>query len=647
MKEEIKKPLNLLILLGFICQGFAWENLLMPILFVMVWFLVLRFKSEKQVISDNIELLVFFLSLVLSLRFIGHNAYSRLLAMGNALMILQTMRLLSPLNRRKQLIAMIIAVTHLAVGSQFILDYSFIIVLFFSIILIPKVLFCVESASYTETRRLPFFANQKLIYFVICIIMVLFFLIFPRRKLVSGKEAGMIMSEGPMRARMDTVTGGGALSNRSILRIKGDDIKYLKCFALDTFDGDVWTATSASRVMDRFFNTANLKQDKYRYVTVMDLTLVGSTLPVDGQVQYLKGNFFQDAHISAQGSVVISLIWPQSSNYYEYWTTDKSKQLLTKREIAKYISIPAQSPKLQKWLNDLVKNEKDPELQLKIIQKYLRENFTYELGTPDLDRFAPIDDFILNQKSGHCERFASALALFARMLKIPSRVVIGYYLPEKNQFADYYNVQISNGHAWIEVYLPQKGWTIFDGTPYSDNSQQVSGPGFMMTIKDWLDYVWYSKIVEFSPNDQNMLLSYTAAFIKRSVTVIMKNLTIVILILTVAITFYFLGKLRFKFRKKALSEEEKHAIQLEAAEKFYADMLESLARKKIYRRINQTPYEFADASRKFTQEFQEDIRLITDSFCLVKYGEEQLSLKELQDTTAAVEKIKERCRKSG
>jgi len=643
MKEEIKKSLNLLILLGFICQGFAWENWLMPPLFVIIWFLALLLKRKKQVIPNSIELLIFFLSLVLSLKFVGYNAYSRLLSMGNALMVLQAMRLSAPLDRRKKFVALIIAVTHLAVGSQYILDYSFIIILGCSLVLIPKVLYQLASEGFTEKNPPLFFGSKKIIYPVICIIMVLFFLVFPRRKLVSGKEAGMIISEGPMRPRMDTVTGGGTLSNKSILRIKGENIKYLKSFALDMFDGDLWTATSSSRVIARRFKIDNLENDEYRYVTVMDLTLIGSTLPVDKHVRYLKGNFFQGAHISAQDSVVISLIWPQANNHYEYWTSDKMVDKLSQKEIIKYTFLFKQPARLHEWLKGIVKNEKDPEKQVLQVEKYLKENFAYELGTPDLNRFSPVEDFIFNQKRGHCERFASALALLCRMLKIPSRVVIGYYVPEKNQFADYYNVQVSNGHAWVEAFIPNKGWVTFDATPFSMQTSQSQNPGFALTIKDWLDYFWYSKIVEFSSNDQNIMIAYVVVFIKRSVAFLIRNLTILIFVSIVAIVFFLLGKFRFKLKNKLQNKDEKQAVQLAAAEEFYATMLESLARKKSYRRINQTPYEFALEAVELNKTFQNEIRLITDSFCTVKYGETQLSVKQLDKTTEAVEKIKELC----
>ena len=42
------------------------------------------------------------------------------------------------------------------------------------------------------------------------------------------------------------------------------------------------------------------------------------------------------------------------------------------------------------------------------------------------DRCDPAEDFLLNTKVGHCQRFATALALMLRSVGIPSRIVLGY-----------------------------------------------------------------------------------------------------------------------------------------------------------------------------------------------------------------------------
>ena len=53
--------------------------------------------------------------------------------------------------------------------------------------------------------------------------------------------------------------------------------------------------------------------------------------------------------------------------------------------------------------------------------------FTYSLEGQSRDpQIDPIEDFIANNPQGHCEYFATALALMLRSQGIPARVVIGY-----------------------------------------------------------------------------------------------------------------------------------------------------------------------------------------------------------------------------
>ena len=645
MKNEFKKPLNLLILLGFISQGFSWGNYFMPIFYCGVWLFALRFRKERQFISQSIELFIFFISLIFSIKFIGHNSYTRLLAMGNALFVLQAMRLMWPLDKRNKKLAVMIAVTHIAVGSQFIVDYSFILVLVASIVLIPKSLFLIESEGFQGVAAPRSFGRGKIVYPTITIVMILFFLIFPRKKFISGKEAGMIMTEGPMTAKMDTVSGGSSLSSRAVLRIKGESIDYLKSFALDTFDGDFWTASPGSSRLASTFSLKDLKKCKYREVRVMDLTYIGSALPIDGYVANLNGNFFRGAiGLSEQGNVAVSMLWPQSINTYEYWTLPDKQITLSDKELTRYTKHPPQSAKLKKWLENLVQSETGLEKIGNMIEVNFRKFFKYTLGVPDLKRSAPVEDFIFNQKEGHCERYASALALLLRMKNIPARVVIGYRVPPPNQFADFHNVQAKDAHAWVEAYIqPLTKWVLFDGTPGGGRSAVAPDRGFAYTIKDWIEYVWYSKIVEFSPGDQQGILSGARDIVKSMIGFFKRELGWVvplILIIFVTVMFY---KLRFHFSLFKFRRRKKLARQLEIAESFYGELLKILFKSGFRRKPSQTPLEFLASLRNKNLNCFKDVELITECFCLVKYAEKPLNPAKLADAEEALQRIKILC----
>jgi transglutaminase-like putative cysteine protease len=97
----------------------------------------------------------------------------------------------------------------------------------------------------------------------------------------------------------------------------------------------------------------------------------------------------------------------------------------------------------------------NPLERVRLLTNYLRDptNFRYSLDAvardPNLD---PIEDFLTQHPIGHCEYFASALALMLRAVGIPSRLAIGF---KGGDWADgHYQVRALHAHAWVEAYLP-------------------------------------------------------------------------------------------------------------------------------------------------------------------------------------------------
>ena len=66
----------------------------------------------------------------------------------------------------------------------------------------------------------------------------------------------------------------------------------------------------------------------------------------------------------------------------------------------------------------------------------------------------PLANFLFERKQGHCEYFASSMAVMLRTLGIPSRVVNGFRTGEFNDLTSQYVVRASNAHSWVEAYFP-------------------------------------------------------------------------------------------------------------------------------------------------------------------------------------------------
>jgi protein-glutamine gamma-glutamyltransferase len=103
--------------------------------------------------------------------------------------------------------------------------------------------------------------------------------------------------------------------------------------------------------------------------------------------------------------------------------------------------------------------------KLAAIEEALQAQNHYSLEVPWSGREDPIVAFVREGRGGHCEYFASAMALLARAIGIPARVVGGYRVVEHNAVGGYYLVRERDAHAWVEAWVPGRGWTSFDPTP--------------------------------------------------------------------------------------------------------------------------------------------------------------------------------------
>lgn len=77
------------------------------------------------------------------------------------------------------------------------------------------------------------------------------------------------------------------------------------------------------------------------------------------------------------------------------------------------------------------------------------------------------DSTSVNYRTGYCEQFAASMAVMARTLEIPSRVVWGFTPGEvrEDDQGEFVIVRERNAHAWVELWIEPVGWVMFDPTP--------------------------------------------------------------------------------------------------------------------------------------------------------------------------------------
>jgi protein-glutamine gamma-glutamyltransferase len=97
--------------------------------------------------------------------------------------------------------------------------------------------------------------------------------------------------------------------------------------------------------------------------------------------------------------------------------------------------------------------------------------FAYSLDNPISDRVRngadPLEGFLFDTQAGHCEYFATALAVLGREVGVPTRIVNGYYGAHWNPVGEYYAVRQADAHSWVEVHMGELGWITVDPTPPS------------------------------------------------------------------------------------------------------------------------------------------------------------------------------------
>jgi transglutaminase-like putative cysteine protease len=144
------------------------------------------------------------------------------------------------------------------------------------------------------------------------------------------------------------------------------------------------------------------------------------------------------------------------------------------------------------------------------IQRWLAANLRYTLELADPGRQEAVDFFLFDRKAGHCEYFASAFAILARAVGIPTRQVNGFLGGEWNEYQGYVAVRAGDAHSWAEVFFPGVGdggaWVTFDPTPPSErNRLDRGGAGFgarLGRILDTLRFQWAKWVIEYDLSSQ-------------------------------------------------------------------------------------------------------------------------------------------------
>jgi len=108
----------------------------------------------------------------------------------------------------------------------------------------------------------------------------------------------------------------------------------------------------------------------------------------------------------------------------------------------------------------------DPSEKLAALVSYLQQNYLYTTDAPAVPLGEDAADyFLFRRKRGQCDLFATALALMARAVGIPTRLATGYAGGVYDQEHGRWVIREADAHAWVEAYLEPWGWVSVEATP--------------------------------------------------------------------------------------------------------------------------------------------------------------------------------------
>jgi len=152
------------------------------------------------------------------------------------------------------------------------------------------------------------------------------------------------------------------------------------------------------------------------------------------------------------------------------------------------LDVPPLDPRLKELAERLAAGTRSPEERLERTLAFVESECHYSLKPGRFRTNQPVSEFLFEKKQGYCEYFASAAAVLLRLQGIPSRYVAGWNVQGGNRQGDHYVVREKDAHAWIEAYLPGRGWVEADPTPAAEYEALHAGlgPGRLDNALEWL-----------------------------------------------------------------------------------------------------------------------------------------------------------------
>ena len=324
--------------------------------------------------------------------------------------------------------------------------------------------------------------------------------------------------------------------------------QYLKGKTLDQYNNGIWSYTlyvvSHPNPDENNVFTFEGQPDTREYRYRIDLEAIqGNTVFFADNLKTLRGNLSPLKMEGDLDQLSVLRVLPLAMSYVY---TASSGPIPQKRRqgVRKYLQMPRNHEYFNEISQELLKDlppDAPTEEKVRLLMRHLG-TFTYTLDINNQGSDDPLKYFMLDQKQGHCELFASSMVMLLRSQGIPARLITGFLMPEIHPSGDFYYVTESDAHAWVE-YLDDGFWHTIDPTPPGD---AVDAAFFENQIA-YLRRFWRNMVLSWDYDSQREFLDKAMLSIRTALNHVKDNKIFYTLLLALFCVPYYFTRFKPRF----------------------------------------------------------------------------------------------------
>ncbi len=271
---------------------------------------------------------------------------------------------------------------------------------------------------------------------------------------------------------------GDRFSNQIVARMRANRPLYLRARIFDQFDGIRWHSSGQQLTkLNMEFGGITLAPpsedaviEAYEIFVEQNLGDYVPAAAVPVEVSFPSTVIGIDAfgQLHSPGTLISGTSYAVES--VRFLKHGRSFAETTYIELPGYRQIPDNlDPRIMRLASEITKGSTTQMAAAIALEQHLRSDYQYSFESVFTSQnVTPLSEFLFETRRGHCEYFASALAIMLRTQGIPARLVTGFSATQQNPLTGYFDIYALDGHAWVEAYVDGIGWLELEPTAYYD-----------------------------------------------------------------------------------------------------------------------------------------------------------------------------------